>query len=142
MFNSLSWIISITPSRGSTKICDHDRVGACDATAHRRERPDDDSRPPLEPEPHERSSSNAGAAEITAVNARCQMELDVIGADEPAFSQGALPTSCQRLIRNDLERRLLERPVKLAKQTSIFDRKKLPKTLRIAVDSRPLEGAG
>jgi hypothetical protein len=41
-----------------------------------------------------------------------------------------------------LDRRLLERTVELAKQTKEFDWKKLPKELRIAVDSRPFEGAG
>jgi hypothetical protein len=70
------------------------------------------------------------------------MVLDVVGSEEPAFSQGALQAFRQRLIAHDLDRRLLERTVELAKQTGIFDWKKLPKDLRIAVDSRPLEGAG
>jgi hypothetical protein len=39
-------------------------------------------------------------------------------------------------------RRLLERTVELAKTTRGFDFKKLPKTIRLAVDSRPLSGAG
>ena len=86
--------------------------------------------------------SDAGAVEMTVVDARWQMVLDVLGAEEPAFSQGALPAFRERLIRHDLDRRLLERTVELAKQTKIFDWKKLPKTLRLAVDSRPLEGAG
>jgi hypothetical protein len=86
--------------------------------------------------------SDAGAVEMTVVDARWQMVLDVLGADEPAFSQGTLPAFRERLIRHDLDRRLLERTVELAKQTKIFDWKKLPKTLRLAVDSRPLEGAG
>jgi len=61
---------------------------------------------------------------------------------EPAFSQGGLVQFRERLIRHDMDRRLLERTVELAKQTREFDWKKLPKTLRVAVDSRPLEGAG
>ena len=86
--------------------------------------------------------SDAGAVEMTVVDARWQMALDVLGAEEPAFSQGALPAFRERLIRHDMDRRLLERTVELAKQTKVFDWKKLPKTLRLAVDSRPLEGAG
>ncbi len=41
-----------------------------------------------------------------------------------------------------MDRRLLERTIELARQTAAFDWKKLPKALRVAVDSRPLEGAG
>jgi hypothetical protein len=37
---------------------------------------------------------------------------------------------------------LLERTIELARTTKAFDFKKLPKTLRVAVDSSPLEGAG
>ena len=46
------------------------------------------------------------------------------------------------MIKHDMERRLLERTVELAQRTKAFDYKKLPKTLRLAVDSRPLTGAG
>jgi hypothetical protein len=86
--------------------------------------------------------SDADAVEMTVVDARWQMVLDLLGADEPAFSQGTLPAFRERLILHDMDRRLLERTVELAKKTAIFDWKKLPKTLRLAVDSRPLEGAG
>jgi hypothetical protein len=48
----------------------------------------------------------------------------------------------QRLIEADLDRRLLERTRELAFETKAFDPKKLPKTLRVAMDSSPLEGAG
>ena len=41
-----------------------------------------------------------------------------------------------------MDRRLLERTIELARKTKAFDWKKLPKDLRLAVDSRPLEGAG
>ena len=37
---------------------------------------------------------------------------------------------------------MLERTVELAKATKAFDPRKLPKTLRVAIDSSPLEGAG
>ena len=48
----------------------------------------------------------------------------------------------ERLIAADLDRRVFERTVALAKRTKAFDHRKLPKTLRVAIDSSPLEGAG
>jgi Transposase DDE domain len=41
-----------------------------------------------------------------------------------------------------MDRRLLERTIELARATNEFDWKKLPKTLRVAIDSSPLEDAG
>ncbi len=87
-------------------------------------------------------ASDAQAVELSVVDARWQMVLGVIGEDEPPFSQGALPAFRQRLMAHDMDRRLLERSIELARQTAAFDWKKLPKALRVAVDSRPLEGAG
>ena len=86
--------------------------------------------------------SDAEAVELTIVDLRWQLVLGCLGADEPAFSQGALCDFRARLISHDLDRRLLERTIELGKQTKAFDWKKLPKTLRVAVDSMPLEGAG
>lgn len=85
--------------------------------------------------------SDAEAVELSVVDARWQMVLGVLGSDEPAFSQGALVAFRERLIANDMDRRLLERTVELAKTTKAFDYKKLPKGIRLAVDSRPLTGA-
>jgi len=87
-------------------------------------------------------TSDAEAVELTVVDARWQMVLGVLGSDEPAFSQGTLVRFRERLIAHDIDRRLLERTVELAKKTGGFDFKKLPKTVRLAVDSRPLTGAG
>jgi hypothetical protein len=87
-------------------------------------------------------ASDAQAVELSIVDARWQMVLGVIGQDESPFSQGALPAFRQRLMTHDMDRRLLERTIELARSTSAFDWKKLPKQLRIAIDSRPLEGAG
>lgn len=87
-------------------------------------------------------ASDAQAVELSIVDARWQMVLGVIGQDEAPFSQGALPAFRQRLITHDMDQRLLERTIELARRTSAFDWKKLPKQLRIAIDSRPLEGAG
>jgi hypothetical protein len=87
-------------------------------------------------------ASDAEAVELTVVDARWQLVLDHLGATEPAFSQGALQQFRERLIRHNMDRRLLERTVELARATKEFDWKKLPKDLRVGVDSRPLEGAG
>lgn len=87
-------------------------------------------------------ASDATAVELSLLDLRWQMVLDCLGAVEPVFSQGALFDFRQRLIEADLDRRLLERTRDLAFETKAFDPKKLPKTLRVAMDSSPLEGAG
>jgi hypothetical protein len=86
--------------------------------------------------------SDAEAVEMSVVDLRWQLVLDVLGATEPPFSQGALSAFRARFIQHDMDRRLLERTVELARRTKEFDWKKLPKDLRVAVDSMPLEGAG
>lgn len=86
--------------------------------------------------------SDGDAVDASVLDARWQMVLDCLGAEEPPFSQGALQQFRERLIAADMDRRLLERTIELAKKTKEFDWKKLPKDLRIGVDSRPLEGAG
>src|SRR6187431_2873357 len=70
------------------------------------------------------------------------MVLDRLGSDKPAFGQGTLVAFRERLIRSELNRRLVERTLEFARQTKAFDFKKLPKTLHVALDSSPLEGAG
>jgi hypothetical protein len=87
-------------------------------------------------------ASDAEAVELSVVDARWQMVLGVMGSDEPAFSQGAFQAFRERMIKHEMDRRLLERTVELAQRTKGFDFKKLPKTLRLAVDSRPVTGAG
>ena len=86
--------------------------------------------------------SDAEMIELTVVDLRVQMVLGCLGAEAPPFSQGALHMFRERLIGADLDRRVLERTVELAKATQAFDHRKLPKTLRVAIDSSPLEGAG
>lgn len=86
--------------------------------------------------------SDAEAVERTVVDLRWQMVLDCLGSERPAFSQGTLVAFRERLIRSELDRRLVERTVEFARQTKAFDFKKLPKALRVAIDSSPLEGAG
>ena len=86
--------------------------------------------------------SDAEMIELTVVDLRVQMVLGCLGAEAPPFSQGALQMFRERLIAADLDRRMLERTVELAKRTQAFDYRKLPTTLRVAIDSSPLEGAG
>jgi hypothetical protein len=86
--------------------------------------------------------SDAEMIELTVLDLRVQMVLGCLGAEAPPFSQGALQEFRERLIATDLDRRVLERTVELAKRTNAFDHRKLPKTLRVAIDSSPLEGAG
>jgi len=86
--------------------------------------------------------SDWDAVETSFTDLRWQMVLGCLGATKPPFSQGALQGFRERLIAHDMDRRLLERTVELAKRTREFDWKKLPKTLRVAIDSAPLEGAG
>ena len=83
--------------------------------------------------------SDAEAVERTVIDLRWQLVLGRLGAAEPAFSQGALLDFRHRLIRHDMDRRLLERTVELARKTKGFDWKKLPQTLRVAIDSAPSE---
>jgi hypothetical protein len=87
-------------------------------------------------------ASDAEAVDLSMDNARWQMVLGVLGEEEAPFSQGVLSPFRDRLIAHEMDRRLLERTVELARHTGGFDPKKLPKTLRLAVDSRPLIGAG
>ncbi|NRD65796.1 IS1182 family transposase [Corallococcus exiguus] len=89
-------------------------------------------------------TSDAEAVCLSGTDSRWRMVLDRLGADEdePAFSQGGLQQFRERLIATEMDRRLLERTVEVAKRTKGFDSKKTPKTLRVGVDSRPLEGAG
>lgn len=86
--------------------------------------------------------SDADAVELSVLDLRWQMVLNLLGSTEPAFSQGALFEFRERLIANDMDRRLLERTAEIARKSGGFDDRKLPKTLRVAVDSSPLEGAG
>jgi hypothetical protein len=88
------------------------------------------------------SVSDAEAVELTVVDLRWQMVLDRLGSTEPVFSQGAFQEFRERMIRHDMDRRVMEKTIALARTTGAFDFKKLPKTLRVAMDSSPLEGAG
>jgi len=88
--------------------------------------------------------SDAKAVRLSATDLCWRLVLGTLNerGDEPAFSQGGLQQFRERLIRHDMDRRLLERTIEVANESRAFDSRKLPKSLRVAVDSRPLVGAG
>jgi len=88
--------------------------------------------------------SDAEAVRLSGTDRCWRMVLGTLeeDEDEAVFSQGGLQQFRERLIRHDMDLRLVERTVELAKKTRAFDWKRLPKSLRVGVDSRPLEGAG
>lgn len=88
--------------------------------------------------------SDAEAVRLSATDNCWRLVLGTLEdkGDKPAFSQGGLQQFRERMIRHDMDRLLLERTIEVAKQSHAFDWRKLPKTLRVAVDSRPLTGAG
>lgn len=82
--------------------------------------------------------SDAAAVEESVFDRRWQMVLDGLDSETPLFSQGSLVDFRRRLIEHDMDRRLVERTVELARQTGDFGHKQL----RVALDSAPLWGAG
>ncbi len=86
--------------------------------------------------------SDAEAVERTVIDLRWQMVLDRLGQEGAAFAQDTFREFRERLMRTEMDRRLLERTLEIARRTQAFDWRKLPKDLRVAIDSSPLEGAG
>lgn len=82
--------------------------------------------------------SDAAAVEEAVFDRRWQMVLDCLDAESPPFSQGSLVDFRRRLIEHDLDGRLIEKSVELARTTGGFGHKQL----RLALDSAPLWGAG
>ena len=76
------------------------------------------------------------AVELTVDSKRWQLVVGCLGAEEPAFSQGALFDFRMRLLGTGMDQRLLERTVELARRRGGFN----AKTLRLALDSSPLWG--
>ena len=81
---------------------------------------------------------DAEAVVAARTDQRWQLVLDCLGCRRAPFSQGALVRFRERMIAHDLDRKLLDRTVALAKQTGRFGWQ----TLRAALDSSPLVGAG
>lgn len=82
--------------------------------------------------------SDDDTVEAAEMDRRWQMLLGSMDSDESPFSQGSLFNFRQRLIAHDLDRRLLDRTVELARTTRGFGHR----ALRAAFDSSPLFGAG
>ncbi|MBK8715002.1 MAG: hypothetical protein IPN32_09665 [Deltaproteobacteria bacterium] len=72
------------------------------------------------------------------MNPRWQLVLGLLGEEKAPFGQGSLPRFRERMAAHDLDRRLLERTVELAKRTGGFGWQKL----KAAFDSSPLRGRG
>jgi hypothetical protein len=89
-------------------------------------------------------ASDAEAVELSVVDLRWQMVLDCLGAESPVFSQGALQAFRERMVAHDLDRVLLERTAELVRKGAATkgDQQAVSKSLRVAIDSRPLAGAG
>ena len=76
--------------------------------------------------------------EATTMDRRWQLVLDCLDCETPPFSTGTLVVFRQRLIAQQLDRRLLERTVEVAASSGAFGSRQL----RAALDSSPLWGAG
>jgi hypothetical protein len=89
-------------------------------------------------------ASDAEAVELSLVDLRWQMVLDCLGAATPPFSQGALQAFRERMIAHEMDRALLDRTVELVRSGALSDGdgRAISKALRVAIDSRPLVGAG
>ena len=82
--------------------------------------------------------SDEDAVELAVTERRWQMLLGCLNQRKAPFSQGTLFNFRQRLIAHQMDRRLLERTVELARTTGDFS----PRALRAAFDASPLFGAG
>lgn len=82
--------------------------------------------------------SDADAVITAQMDKRWQLVLGCLGAEEAPFSQGALVSFRERMVVHDLDRKLLDRTVALAKAKGGFGWQKL----KVALDSSPLLGAG
>lgn len=82
--------------------------------------------------------SDDEVVEATVMDRRWQLVLDCMDAKKPPFSKGTLVGFRKALIERDLDRRLVERTVEVARRRGGFGDRRL----RAALDSSPLWGAG
>lgn len=82
-------------------------------------------------------ASDDEVIEALTMDRRWQLVLDCLEAEEPPLSKGTLIAFRNRLIEMNLDRRLIERTIELARQTAAFG----AAPLRAALDSSPLWGA-
>jgi hypothetical protein len=86
-------------------------------------------------------ASDDDAVQLAETDARWQLVLDCLGAEDAPFGKATLVDFRARFVAAGLHDELLRRTVELAKETRNFGYKQAA-GLRIAVDSSPLEGAG
>src|SRR5687768_10932988 len=82
--------------------------------------------------------SDADAVDAAENDRRWQLVLGTLGDERAPFGQGSLVRFRVRAIAHDLDKRLVDRTVELAKKSGDFGWQKL----RVALDSSPLHGAG
>lgn len=83
-------------------------------------------------------ASDDEVIEATVMDRRWQLVLDCLDVERPPFAKGTLVGFRARLIAHNLDRRLVERTVQLARQRGGFG----DRALRAALDASPLWGAG
>ncbi|MEG4076446.1 IS1182 family transposase [Microcoleus sp. Pol14D6] len=76
--------------------------------------------------------------EEMVMDQRWQLVLDCLGSETPPFSKATLIRFRKGLIKKELDQRLIDRTVEIAKQKGGFGSSQL----RVALDSSPLWGAG
>ncbi len=82
--------------------------------------------------------SDADAVDAAENDRRWQLVLGTLGQDQSPFGQGSLVRFRTRMVAHDLDKKLVERTVELARSSGAFGWK----NLRVALDSSPLRGAG
>ena len=89
-------------------------------------------------------ASDAEAVEFAVMDRRWQMVLNCLDEEEPPFSQGALQAFRQRMVAHEMDRVLLERTAALVREGVLTksEGQSMSKAVRVAIDSRPLAGAG
>ena len=89
-------------------------------------------------------ASDAEAVEMAVMDRRWQLVLDCLDVEEPPFSQGTLQAFRERMVEHGMDRILLERSVALVREGAVTtaEGQQLSKAVRVAIDSRPLAGAG
>ena len=83
-------------------------------------------------------ASDDEVIEASQLDRRWQLVLDCLDTEEAPFGKGTLVAFRQRLIEANMDRRLIERTIEVARQAGAFG----AGPLRAALDSSPLWGAG
>ena len=71
-------------------------------------------------------------------NRRWHLVLGHLGDDNAPFGQGSLVRFREKMVAHDLDKKLVDRTIEIAKRTKKFGWK----NLKVMFDSSPLEGAG